>query len=295
MIEIPDMARYGRVIAPPYTQKELIAHLLNDPDPWVYIVWWDSELCPVGHGRSSKLKFVIGPIPHEGAQIVYFDFEMKMKMTHWFGSESDEPAIYHIPKLPPISTGESSYTFYPAKMLSDEEALEALETIQIDNERVANLLEKKKKKEKPQTGLRDYMNLDYCINDYIYNEFSFCGQCGKNESLMHCHYTERPPCVFCMDSPPASKTREGKNDLHKLRDEQLAKAYAAHEKRNAIAQSRKDNGVPPKFWVRGKGDFYDSFEEWEKDQKPKQKSKPEKPKKSKKIKSTKPKKPKKIK
>lgn len=28
-------------------------------------------------------------------------------------------------------------------------------------------------------------------------EYSFCGRCGKNESLMRGSHTERPPCIFC--------------------------------------------------------------------------------------------------
>jgi hypothetical protein len=29
------------------------------------------------------------------------------------------------------------------------------------------------------------------------NEYSFCGGCGKNETLMKCHHRDRPACLFC--------------------------------------------------------------------------------------------------
>jgi hypothetical protein len=100
---------------------------------------------------------------------------------------------------------------------------------------------------------------DFDVNQYIKpGEFSFCGTCGKWETLRRCHHKDRPLCVICkyrygtpVKVEYQQKQKEYEEAMFALA-EQKRTAYEAHKSRNFLAINRRRQGYKPLFWMKGK-------------------------------------------
>ena len=123
------------------------------------------------------------------------------------------------------------------------------------------------------------------------NEYSFCGGCGVNETLMKCHHKDRPACLFCKGSnahpidpfylfqfpmpkyltwADIKKTLryilsknyrleiKALNDtikrINKERSDQVHSSLLLHKEREGLARYRRDVlNLPPVYWMKNNG------------------------------------------
>lgn len=88
-----------------------------------------------------------------------------------------------------------------------------------------------------------YKISDFPDNWIMPGEFSFCGTCGRQETLRRCPWQLRPACVFCR-----SKKEGLTPDLSELVLEWQQNANRIASIREELAESRIKAGVPALFW-----------------------------------------------
>ena len=100
-------------------------------------------------------------------------------------------------------------------------------------------------------------------------EYSFCGQCGRYETLMRGSYKIRPKCVFCntLNVTPIKvswikwlfnkkyrietiKTNKDIDIVTRKRQQRIDNAHKLHKERNELAKHRKETlKLEPAFWM----------------------------------------------